>query len=266
MRCPFYWIDAFTDRVFAGNPAGVCPLDAWLDDAVMQKMAWQHGLSETAFFVPTGKARYQLRWFSPPIEVDLCGHATLATAHVLFHEIGVEAEAVTFDSRSGPLVVRRADENRLELDFPATPPAADEDPALAATLAAALGVAPAWVGRTRFDTFVALPDAATVRTLQPDLARIATIGGRGVIVTAPGDDGDDIVSRFFAPQTGIPEDPVTGSAHCALVPFWAQRLGKTQLRARQVSARSGRLWCTLAGERVRIAGQAATYLRGEIAL
>lgn len=272
MRLPFFWIDAFTDRVFSGNPAGVCPLEAWPDDAVMQKMAWQHGLSETAFFVPVKETpsptapRYHLRWFSPPVEVDLCGHATLATAHVLFHELGIDADAITFDSRSGPLVVRRAGNSRLELDFPATPPVEEADTAFRSNVAEALGAAPRWVGRTRFDTFVALADAAAVRALQPDFARVAAIGGRGVIVTAPGDDGGDFVSRFFAPQTGIPEDPVTGSAHCALVPFWAQRFGKTQLHARQVSLRGGELWCTLAGERVLIAGRAATYLRGEIAL
>lgn len=266
MRFPFFWIDAFTDRVFSGNPAGVCPLESWPDDAVMQKMAWQHGLAETAFFVRTGEARYHLRWFTPAVEVDLCGHATLATAHALFHELGLDAGAVTFESRSGPLVVRRVSESRLELDFPATPPVEANDAAVVDTLNSALGVRPIWVGRTRFDLFAVLSEAAAVRALRPDFAQLAAVGGRGVIVTAADDSGADFVSRFFAPQAGVPEDPVTGSAHCGLVPFWAGRLGKNQLQARQVSARGGELWCTLDGGRVRIAGRAATYLRGEITL
>ncbi len=266
MTIPFFWVDAFTDRPFAGNPAAVCPLDSWPEDALLQRMAWQHGLSETAFIVQTGQARFHLRWFTPAVEVDLCGHATLATAHVLLNERRLDAPAITFDSRSGPLVVRRAEENRLELNFPATPPEVDTDPQLASDLEAALGVKPAWIGRNRFDKLVLLADPGVVRALRPDFGRLAAIRSRGVIVTARGDDGCDFISRFFAPQSGIPEDPVTGSAHCALVPFWAERLGRTHFRARQVSARGGELWCRLEGDRVTIAGRAVTYLSGTVTI
>lgn len=264
MTIPFFWVDAFASRPFAGNPAGVCLLDAWLDDALLQRMAWQHGLSETAYVVPAGAARFHLRWFTPTVEVDLCGHATLATAHILFNERGLAADELTFDSRSGPLVVRRTADGRIELNFPSTPPEVDADPQLAQDLEAALGVRPAWIGRSRFDKLVLLTDPAAVRSLRPDLARLAAIRSRGVIVTAPGDDGCDFISRFFAPQSGVPEDPVTGSAHCALIPFWAARLGRNVLHARQVSARGGELWCRLAGDRVAMAGQAVTYLQGTV--
>lgn len=266
MTIPFYWVDAFADRPFAGNPAAVCPLEAWPDDALLQRMARQHGLSETAFIVPTGPARFHLRWFTPAVEVDLCGHATLATAHVLFNERGLVVPAITFDSRSGPLIVRRAEEDRLELNFPSAPPEVEPDLPLVQALEATLQVKPAWVGRNRFDKLVLLTDPAAVRALRPDFGRLAEIRSRGVIVTAPGDDGCDFISRFFAPQSGIPEDPVTGSAHCALVPFWAERLGRTRLHARQVSARGGELWCRLEGDRVTIAGRSVTYLQGTVTL
>lgn len=266
MTIPFHWVDAFTDRPFAGNPAGVCLLDTWLEDAQMQRMAAQHGLSETAFVVETGPARFQLRWFTPTVEVDLCGHATLATAHVLFGGVRRDASEITFDSRSGPLQVKRAAGPRIELNFPATPPEPDTDPLLATALEQALGVRPDWIGRTRFDKIVLLTDPAVVRALQPNLAGLAKIQSRGVIVTAPGEDGCDFISRFFAPQSGVPEDPVTGSAHCALVPFWVARLGRNELHARQVSARGGELWCRLEGDRVILAGKAVTYLQGTITL
>lgn len=267
MNVPFFWIDAFAARPFAGNPAGVVPLEAWLPDAIMQQIAFENGLPETAFFVPTAEpARYHLRWFSPAIEIDLCGHATLATAHVLLRELGVAASCFTFDSRSGPLTARVRADGKLELDFPATPAAPETNPETFNAVAAALGASPAWLGRTRFDVFAVLSDADAVRALQPDLPRVAALGGRGLIVTARGDVTCDFVSRFFAPQSGIPEDPATGSTHCALVPYWAAALGRQTLYARQLSARGAELWCELAGDRVRIAGDAVRYLRGEISL
>jgi len=266
MNLPVFWIDAFTARAFGGNPAGVVPLERWLPADVMQRIACEHGLSETAFFVRTGPDRCALRWFTPAVEVDLCGHATLATAFTLFTQLGQPGDRVIFDSRSGPLPVARRDGGWFELDFPATPPAPEEDPAAAGRAAAALGQAPVWLGRTRFDPFAVLADADAVRALRPDPVRVAALGGRGLIVTAAGGGDGDFVSRFFAPQSGIPEDPVTGSAHCALVPYWSARLGRTALRARQVSARGGELRCEHRGDRVGIAGQAALYLRGEISL
>jgi PhzF family phenazine biosynthesis protein len=265
MKLPLYWIDAFTDQVFAGNPAAVVPLDRWPADALLQRIAFENGLAETAFFVRTAAAHFQLRWFTPTVEVDLCGHATLASAYALFTQLGQAGETITFDSRSGPLTVARRGD-LLELDFPATPPAAGVEPATARHVAAALGREPVWLGRSKFDVFAVLPDAANLRTLRPDLVAVAAAGGRGLIVTAPGDEGCDFVSRFFAPQSGVPEDAVTGSAHCALTPYWADRLGKTALHARQISARGGELWCRLSGDRVLIAGRAVLYLHGEISV
>jgi len=272
MKLPLYWVDAFTDQRFHGNPAAVVPLDRWLPDATMQQIAFENGLAETAFFVPTAPAhptapaRFHLRWFTPTVEVDLCGHATLAAGFVVFTQLGRAGDEIIFDSRSGPLAVTRRGD-RFELDFPSTPPAPEPDAAAAVT--AALGATVSWVGRTKFDVLALLPDAAALRAVRPDFARVQALGGRGLIVTAPGDDCD-FVSRFFAPQSGIAEDPVTGSTHSALVPFWSPRLGKTQLHARQISARSGELICTFvpgtppSPDRVRIAGQAVLYLHGEL--
>ncbi|MEO5957546.1 MAG: PhzF family phenazine biosynthesis protein, partial [Opitutaceae bacterium] len=252
---------------FAGNPAAVVPLERWLPDETMQQIAFENGLSETAFFVPTAvPRRFQLRWFSPPLEVDICGHATLATAHVIFHERGENAAEVSFESRSGLLGVTRRADGKLELDFPVTPATLETDPAVFAAVTAALGQPPQWLGRSRFDLFAVLANSEAVRTLKPDLARVAALGHRGLIVTARGGSDCDFVSRFFAPQTGIPEDPATGSAHCALMPYWAAELGRAQLHARQLSARSAELWCELAGNRVKIAGNSVLYLRGEIRL
>jgi PhzF family phenazine biosynthesis protein len=265
MSLPFYWIDAFTEKMFGGNPAGVVPLDRWLPDAQMQQIAFENGLAETAFFVRTGDASFHLRWFTPKVEVDLCGHATLATAFVIFTELGgVPGDKLTFETLSGPLRVARGAEGKLEMDFPATPVSEEREPGVAQAIRSALGRAPVWLGRSRFDRFAVLENAAAVRALEPDMNHVAAAGGRGLIVTAPGEADVDFVSRFFAPQSGIAEDPVTGSAHSALTPYWAARLGKTRFHARQLSPRGGELWCELAGDRVKISGQAVLYLRGRI--
>jgi len=265
MNLPLYWIDAFTDRAFAGNPAAVVPLESLLPAETMQRVAFENGLAETAFFVRTGPDRFHLRWFTPVFEVKLCGHATLAAAHALYTQLGFAGERITFDSLSGPLTVTRRADARLELDFPATPPQAEASDALLRQVAAAVGAEIGWLGRSPFDLFAVMSDAALLATLRPDLPAIAALGGRGLIVTAAGGPAEaDFVSRFFAPQAGVPEDPVTGSAHCALVPYWAEKLGQTTLRARQVSARGGELLCELAGDRVKMAGHAVLYLKGEI--
>jgi PhzF family phenazine biosynthesis protein len=275
MKLPLYWIDAFTAVAFRGNPAAVVPLDRWLEDAVMKKIAFENGLSETAFFVPTGlpagaaagagPARYHLRWFTPAVEVDLCGHATLASAHVLFRELGVAGDAIAFDTRSGPLVVARRADDKLEMDFPIRH--GDEPAEPTPALLRGLGRTPEEVFRAPGRWLCVYTRAADVRDLQPDHAALASVTPGRIMATAPGDADDcDFVSRYFAPDAGIAEDPVTGSAHCTLVPYWAQRLGQTSLHARQVSARGGELWCTLAGDRVKIAGHAVRYLRGEISL
>ncbi|HWA26549.1 MAG TPA: PhzF family phenazine biosynthesis protein [Lacunisphaera sp.] len=259
MPFPFYWIDAFTDRVFGGNPAGVVPLMSWPDDAVMQGIAFENGLAETAFFVRTGEARYHLRWFTPTVEIDLCGHATLASGHVLYTQLGYTGELVTFDTLSGPLTVRRRPDRMLELDFPSRP---GKPGRVSTALTRALGERPVQVAQAR-DTLCVFDSADDVLALRPDFAALARLDTFGVIATAPGQDCD-FVSRFFVPKAGINEDPVTGSAHCTLTPYWAARLGKTKLHARQVSARGGELWCEQARDRVKIAGRAALYLKGEI--
>jgi PhzF family phenazine biosynthesis protein len=259
MKITQYQVDAFASEVFAGNPAAVCPLAGWLDDAVMQAIAGENNLSETAFFVPTERG-FHLRWFSPVREVDLCGHATLATAHVLFEHLGYDRPAVAFETRSGELVVERRD-GRLSMDFPATLPGPGFAPD---ALVAGLGEPPVEV-LCADDYLVVFADEATIRRLAPDLARLSELDLRGVCVTAPGEEVD-FVSRFFAPKYGIPEDPVTGSAHCALTPYWAARLGKEELEARQVSARGGALHCRLNGDRVVISGNAVTFLVGEISI
>lgn len=264
MKAPFFWIDAFAERVFAGNPAAVVPLSSFPEDALLQRIAWQNGLAETAFFVPTGPGRYHLRWFTPEIEMDLCGHATLASAWVLYHELGYAEPSVTFDSRSGPLIVRRRADGLLELDFPSRPAVAVERAAYPATLVKGLGLEPEWVGKAR-DYLCVFPTAAEVVGLTPDFAALNEIDVVGIIATAPG-EGCDFVSRFFAPRCAVPEDPVTGSAHCTLVPYWAERLGKRDFVARQVSVRGGTLYCTLVDDRVRMAGPAVTYIRGELSL
>jgi PhzF family phenazine biosynthesis protein len=256
-RIPIYQVDAFSDVVFRGNPAAVCPLESWLDDGTLQSIAAENNLAETAFFVPEGEG-YHLRWFTPTVEMDLCGHATLASAHVLFERLGRRGDAVTFRSRSGPLSVQRRD-GMLALDFPARPGVRAAAPA---ALAAALGVQPLETWQSR-DWMAVLESEDEVRALRPRIDALRAIDAHAFIVTAPGQDAD-FVSRFFAPAVGVPEDPVTGSAHCTLIPYWSARLGKTRLEARQVSARGGRLWCEDRGARVSIAGHAAIYLEGTI--
>ena len=259
MTFPFYWVDAFATKVGSGNPAGVVPLEQWPDDALMQRIAFENGLAETAFFVAPGAGRYHLRWFTPGAEVDLCGHATVATAFVLFTQLGFTGERITFDSRSGPLHVRRLPDGKIELDFPSRPAVAMAPPA---ALLQGLGATPAYYAQAQANLAV-FATTAEVRALRPDFAALATLEQYGTIVTAPGEDCD-FVSRFFAPRVGVPEDPVTGSSHCTLTPYWAARLGKTKLHARQLSARGGELWCELSSDRVKITGHAVLYLKGEI--
>jgi PhzF family phenazine biosynthesis protein len=265
MKLPLYWIDAFTDSVFSGNPAAVIPLTAWLPDATMQKIAFENGLAETAFFVRTGASRFQLRWFTPALEVDLCGHATLATAFTLFAELNQKGNQVTFDSRSGPLLATRLPDGQIELNFPARPALQITIETTPPTLVKALRSTARELHQIKdcAHFLVVYNDAEAVRTLAPDFPALASLGDVRVIATAPGTDCD-FVSRFFAPGAGIPEDPVTGSAHCTLVPYWAAKLGKTKLHARQISARGGELYCELKDERVHMAGHCVRYLRGEI--
>jgi PhzF family phenazine biosynthesis protein len=259
MNIPIYQVDAFTSRLFAGNPAAVCPLDRWLDDALMQAIAAENNLAETAFFVAQA-GQYGLRWFTPTTEVDLCGHATLATAFVIFSELDTERTTVTFETRSGELTVRREGE-LLTMDFPALAPEACEPPE---ALLAGLGQAPREVFAA-MDYLAIFDTEAQVRALRPDMARISQLDRRGVIASAPG-TRSDFVSRYFAPAAGIPEDPVTGSAHCMLTPYWARRLGKPRLHALQVSARGGELFCEDRGDRVLLSGRAVKYLHGAITL
>lgn len=264
MKIPLYQVDAFTHELFHGNPAGVCPLEAWLEDEVLQEIAAENNLSETAFFVPEvdeGDGRYHLRWFTPRAEVDLCGHATLGSAWVLLNELRPDLDDLRFRTRSGALGVRRHEEG-LVMDFPArvaepkVPPRA---------LIEGLGEEAEAVLAAARDYLVVYADEESIRKLRPDFTRLRTLDRLGVIVTAPGDDCH-FVSRFFAPSVGVNEDPVTGSAHCTLAPFWADRLdlGDGWMRAWQLSARGGRLACRACGDRVDLAGRAVLYLEGTI--
>jgi PhzF family phenazine biosynthesis protein len=265
MALPIYQVDAFADRPFAGNPAGVCLLpagDPRAADAVwMQAVAREMNLSETAFLVPSSEG-FGLRWFTPAVEVDLCGHATLASAHVLFERGILAAErAVRFQTRSGLLGARRR-EGWIELDFPAEPAAPVQAPP---ELLEALGVEPRYVGRNRFDYLVEVGSEEVVRGLAPDLRRLATLKERGIMVTSRSRSPEyDFVSRFFAPGAGIDEDPVTGSAHCCLGPYWGAQLGREELTGYQASARGGVVRVRLAGERVFLYGRAVTVIRGEL--
>ena len=261
MPAPLFQIDAFTARAFAGNPAAVCLLEGPAGEAWMQSLASEMNLSETAFLHPNGDG-YALRWFTPVAEVALCGHATLASAHALWETGRTDpGAAIAFTTLSGTLTAARRDD-WIEMDFPATAP----EPAQAPPgLGEALGLAPRWTGRSRFDWLVEAASPDEVAAARPDMARLAAIEGRGVIITAAGGDGADVTSRYFAPAYGIPEDPVTGSAHCALGPFWAARLGRERLVCHQASARGGILHVEVRGDRVILGGQAVTVFEGRLA-
>ena len=261
MKTPVCVVDAFAAERFHGNPAAVCLLDSPPSVEWMQAVAAEMNLSETAFVVSRGDG-WGLRWFTPTVEVALCGHATLASAHVLWDRgLVTDDQAIRFHTeRSGVLVCERQGD-RIAMDFPASPVTALPAPA---GLAKMLGVEPVWVGRSEFDLLCELADAVAVRELRPDLAALATLPFRGVIVTARGEEGFDCVSRFFAPGVGVPEDPVTGSVHCALAPYWAARLGRTELRGWQASRRGGEVRMTLAGDRVWLGGTAVTVWQGEL--
>jgi PhzF family phenazine biosynthesis protein len=254
-----YQVDAFASEVFRGNPAAVCPLPAWLDDDLMQRIAAENNLSETAFLVGSD-GLYRLRWFTPRAEVKLCGHATLASAFVIFTQLGYGGEIVRFDTLSGRLEVRRDGDLRV-MNFPSYPPEEVEDPPAALLLG--LGTPPSAVLFGADDYFAVYEDEAAVRALRPNLDRFEELESRGVAVTAPGEHAD-FVSRYFVPRLGIPEDPVTGSIHSVLTPYWASRLGKERLSARQLSQRGGELWCGMLGDRVSIAGHAVLYMEGRL--
>lgn len=258
MSLRLFQVDAFARRPFEGNPAAVCPLETWPEDAVMQAIAAENNLSETAFFA-AGADGFDLRWFTPRAEVDLCGHATLASAHVLFEHLGYRGDSIRFQTRSGTLEVSR-EGSVLVMDFPAHPPASCRVPPL---LVEALGQEPVEV-LAADDYVVVFEREAQVHALEPDLAKLARLPRRGVCVTAPG-QRYDFVSRFFCPALGVPEDPVTGSAHCELAPYWAGRLGRERLQARQISRRGGDVDCELRRDRVILRGTALTFLEGRIA-
>ncbi len=266
MKYPIYQIDAFTERAFAGNPAGVMPLQTWLPDQVLQSIAAEMNLAETAFFVPKANG-YHLRWFTPTAEVKLCGHATLASAFVLNRLTDSNIQQMRFDSLSGPLHVR-VDGDRFELDFPVLSFELNDDVGAPARIAKAIGQQPMHVVKSAvYDAYLArLQNVAAVRAAKPDFPALEALG-LDLIITADGtEEGVDFVSRFFAPLHGIPEDPVTGSSHCVLVPYWQDITGKTRFHARQVSKRGGDLWLDRQGDRLKIAGHAVCVLVGEIEL
>jgi len=257
-----FQIDAFTDTLFGGNPAAVCPLEHWLEDETLQHIAIENNLAETVFFVPLSNTHFHIRWFTPEIEMDLCGHATLAAAFVIFEHLGCTANNVVFDSQSGPLLVTKAN-GYLELDVPSRPP---QKATLPNIISDGLNRQPVEVWKAR-DYLLVYASEADIKQLVPNMGIInqINIDPGGIIVTALGNAEDiDFVSRFFTPQASVFEDPVTGSAHCTLVPFWAERLQKTDFRAMQISKRGGKLLCRLQNDRVFIKGKAVTYLQGVI--
>lgn len=260
MTIPVYQVDAFSSAVFHGNPAAVCPLEKWLPDDTMQQIAAENNLAETAFIVPEGED-FHIRWFTPGVEVALCGHATLATAFVYFNLLGYSRPIIRFNSKSGWLEVTKEQDGKLTLDFPAdTPVQQNEYPD---AVADGLKIKPAAVWKGKFDYLVELDSEQSVSDLQPDLRIISTIPSRGIIVTAKG-NAVDFVSRCFFPQSGIDEDPVTGSAHCLLTSYWNMQTGKNEFKAIQLSARKGWLDCKLVGDRVLMTGNAVLFLKGEI--
>jgi PhzF family phenazine biosynthesis protein len=260
MKIPLFQVDAFPDHLFGGNPAAVCPLERWLPDATMQQIAMENNLSETAFFVRK-EDQFAIRWFTPLVEVDLCGHATLASAHVIFNHLEQTRQSISFISRSGLLVVTR-NSDLITLNFPAD---VIHEAELPERLVASLNVKPVETYAGKTDFMIILDSQRAVELVEPDFGLMKKSGGRGVIVTAQG-DAVDFVSRFFAPQVGVDEDPVTGSAHTTLTPYWSKKLGKSGLTALQLSKRGGRLWCKYSGDRVEISGKAITYLVGEIVI
>jgi PhzF family phenazine biosynthesis protein len=259
MKLPVYIADAFTDKLFGGNPAAICPLQEWLPDTTMQCLAAENNLSETAFIIEEDD-HYRIRWFTPTTEVKLCGHATLASAHIFYSELGHSKPEIWFESLSGLLKVGRKNENTYILDFPSNPPEPVTD--IPEGLFEGLGIEDAPLFKTSFDYMVVVPSQQVIEDLKPDFPSLAKVKARGVITTAKGRNAD-FVSRCFYPQSGINEDPVTGSAHTVLVPYWAKELGKTDLRAMQLSKRKGYLECELKNNRVLMSGNVVTYLKGE---
>ena len=259
MKLDMYQVDAFTDKVFGGNPAAVCPLDEWLDDKTLQNIAAENNLSETAFFVKKGK-KYQIRWMTPTVEVDLCGHATLASSYVIFNELKQETDKITFESKSGDLIITK-ENGLISMNFPVRSPQKTE---IDENHLNSVSIKPKEV---YFDnTFLFIyNNEKEIREVKPDIEIIKRLKSDGLIITAPGDTVD-FVSRFFAPHAGIPEDPVTGYAHTILTPFWAERLGKQKLHARQLSKRAGDVFCEFLGDRVNLAGKTVLYSKGEIYL
>jgi PhzF family phenazine biosynthesis protein len=264
MQLSIFQVDAFTQTVFSGNSAAVCPLDAWLPDAIMQKIALENAVAETAFFIPC-EGGFAIRWFTPEIEMDLCGHATLATAHVIAQHLRYPVRLIRFQSKSGELTVDIQDD-LLTLDFPSRPPEPSDVPTI---ILEAFAVQPTHLLKSSRDYFLVFDSEDIVRNMQPNqtLLNQINLGTGGIIVTAPSHQPEiDFVSRFFMPQASIFEDPVTGSTHCSLIPYWSQRLDKLSMTALQVSPRGGKLFCTYRGERVLISGQAVTYLEGRITI
>ena len=261
MQLEIFQVDAFSTEPFGGNPAAVIPLDSWLPDDVLQRIAEENNLSETAYFVRKGET-FDLRWFTPTVEVDLCGHATLASAYVLFEQLGEQAQVLRFNTRSGELRVSRSTDGLLAMDFPAKQPVAVDTPA---GLLQALGLSQAKAVYRSDDYVVVIDDAMLLETLKPDFVALSAFDVRGIAVTAAG-RGFDFVTRWFGPRVGVNEDPVTGSAHCNIIPYWSERLGKDELVCRQASPRGGTLVCVNKGQRVWMSGKCVLYLEGSIHL
>lgn len=262
MQLPIYKVDAFTDKIFGGNPAAVCPLEFWLEDKVMQSIAMENNLSETAFFCKEENG-FHLRWFTPSIEVKLCGHATLASAHVIFTNLNYSEPSISFFTKSGELIVTRIDKNKYLMDFPSDHPTLVDDEEIHSTISKALDnhIQELWKGKD--DYMAVLTSESEVRKLNPDFRLLSTLSSRGLICTSRGDQMD-FVSRGFFPQTGVDEDPATGSAHTMLTPYWSPRLKSNRLKAQQLSLRVGHFECVYKGERVAIIGNACSYLEGKI--
>ncbi len=260
MTIPIYQVDAFTKQIYSGNPAAICPLTAWIPEEQMQQIAFENNLAETAFIVPEGND-FHIRWFTPSIEVALCGHATLAAAFVFYTQLGYQGDKIRFNSKSGWLTVTPGPDNSFTLDFPSDPPKPITE--IPDGLFEGLGISARTVYKGKFDYMVVLDDQEMVATLKPDFKKLSTIPSRGILVTAKGNEVD-FVSRCFFPQSGIDEDPVTGSAHCLLTPYWASVTGKSVFKAIQWSPRKGWLDCQLHNDRVLMSGHAVLFLKGEI--